>query len=309
MNNRNLFIKTLLPHAALSTTVIFWGLSFASTKVILNSGLPPLTLAFIRFMLASVLLFPALKLLKSETKISKSNLIPLMLSGFLGVTVYFFFENKGIRLTTASNAALIIAAIPVFTILAEYILYRQSVKLYKIFGVLISIAGVYLLIGNPGGDNNGTQKFVGNLLMLGACLSWVAYIQFSKKLNKSFSGLSLTTFQSFFGTIFLFPLAIIEHRSWIMVGWDVGLNIFYLGIFCSATCYFLYLYALARLDSLVVSSYINIIPVVGALGGVVLLGEKLTSVQIIGGTIVILGVIIVNLRLRNRTDINTPRAF
>jgi len=309
MNNRGSLKKTLLPHAALSATVVFWGLSFTSSKVVLNSGLPPLTLALIRFILASIFLFPVLKLREPGIKIPRKNLLPLIISGFLGVTLYFFFENTGIKLTTASNAALIIAAIPVFTILAEYLLYRQSVKLFRMGGVLLSIAGVYLLIGNPGAGDINAQRIYGNLLMLGACLSWVAYIQFSRRLHPVFSGLSLTTFQSFFGTLFLLPLALAEHRSWVMVEPKVWLNILYLGIFCSAVCYFLYLYALARVDSIVVSSYINIIPVVGAVGGVVLLGEKLTLVQVIGGTIVILGVVIVNLRLRNRTGIDTPGAY
>ncbi|MFW6137970.1 MAG: DMT family transporter [Spirochaetota bacterium] len=296
MPNSRTLKSLFLPHAALIATVLFWGMSFSSSKVVLNTGFPPLSLAFIRFLLASMHLFPVLKMREPETKITRKTLLPLMLSGLFGVTVYFFFENTGIKYTTASSAALIIGSIPIFTIGADYLLYRQSVEWYRIGGVFISLAGVYLLIGNPGGVPLRPGMLLGNLLMLGACLSWVAYIQFSRNLKTDFSGISLTTYQVMFGTVFLLPLALAEHRSWIMVGPKIWLNIFYLGIFCSAVCYFLYLYALARLETIVVSSYINVIPVAGAAGGVVLLGENLTPVQLLGGAVVITGVLIVNLK-------------
>ncbi len=70
-----------------------------------------------------------------------------------------------------------------------------------------------------------------------------------------------------------------------------------LALLCSAAGYFLYLYGLFRLNPTTVSSYINLIPVFGALSGVVVLGERLLLPQVLGGIAVITGVVIVNLRI------------
>jgi drug/metabolite transporter (DMT)-like permease len=142
----------------------------------------------------------------------------------------------------------------------------------------------------------GERNLGGNLLMLGACLSWVIYIMFSRDLQREISGLSLTTCQSLIGCIFLLPLALLEHKSWFWGDPVIWLNILYLGLFCSALAYFLYIYALRYLGPIVLSSYVNLIPLVGALGGVVILGEHLSVAQLAGGTVIVAGVAIVNVR-------------
>ena len=136
----------LLPNLALLTTVSFWGFSFVSSKFILNTGFPPLTLAFFRFFLASVIFFPISRVIEPGSTIKKNDLLPLIATSLFGITIYFFFETTGIKLTSASNAALIIASIPIFTIIAEYVFYKTAVQWYKVLGVLLSIVGVYLII-------------------------------------------------------------------------------------------------------------------------------------------------------------------
>jgi drug/metabolite transporter (DMT)-like permease len=76
----------------------------------------------------------------------------------------------------------------------------------------------------------------------------------------------------------------------------VWLNILYLGVFCSALGYFCYIYALRHMGPIVVTSFINLIPVVGAFGGMFILGERLSPIQLAGGAVVIAGVFLVNLR-------------
>jgi drug/metabolite transporter (DMT)-like permease len=136
--------------------------------------------------------------------------------------------------------------------------------------------------------------------MLGACFSWVAYIVLSKKFIAGLSGLAVTSYQFMFGTLFLVPLALLERDSWVPLGPGPWLNLLFLAILCSAAAYFLYLYGLFRLNPTTVSSYINLIPVIGALSGVVLLGERLLPQQVLGGIAVVAGVVIVNLRTGER---------
>jgi drug/metabolite transporter (DMT)-like permease len=288
-------------HVALTVVVILWGMSFTSTKIILNTGFPPLTIALLRFAIASAVMLAILKARNKRLSIPKGDILPLGLSGLLGVTLYFFFENRGIKLTSASNASLIIATIPVFTVAAEMVFFRHRVPLVKMGGIGLSIAGVYFLI-NPGGTPGGASPssangLAGSLLMLGACFSWVAYIILSKKFAQKLPRLALTAYQFLFGTLFLIPLSLFERRAWVAMGTHAWLNLLFLALLCSAAGYFLYLYGLFRLDPTTVSSYINLIPVVGALSGIFVLGERLVSTQIIGGAAVIAGVVIVNVRM------------
>lgn len=283
--------------------MVLWGLSFVSSKAVLNTGFPPLTMAFVRFVIASIILLPLRRRLAPEVKLlelRKRDRLFLFLSGLVGVTIYFFFETRGIKLTSASNAALIIAAIPVLTVLAEYLFFRTSIAWYQGLGIGLSIVGVYFIVQRS--PAHFPNALVGNLFMMGACLSWVAYILLSRNLHGGIGGLSLTAYQALVGAVTLLPLALSEYRSWQAGSLAVWLNILYLGVFCSTLGYFFYLYALSRLGPIVISSFINLIPLVGAFGGLFILGEKLSLVQLIGGLVVIAGVFMVNLRRGERKD-------
>ena len=286
----------LFANLALFVTVAFWGLSFASSKYVLDTGFPPLTLAFFRFLMASAIIFPIGKFGGAEMAIRRKTVFPLLVSSLCGITLYFYFENQGIKLTSASNASLIIASIPVFTIIAEYLLYRTAIGPWKILGILLSIGGVYLIVARGIEARVYPGIIKGNIFMIGACLSWVGYILTSRNLKKQYSGIELLFHQFLFGTVFLLPFAVLEFREWIFPGTPAILNILYLGILCSALGYFLYLYGLSRLESVVVSTYMNLIPVIGTAGGVIILHERLLLSQILGGAAIIIGIVVINIR-------------
>jgi drug/metabolite transporter (DMT)-like permease len=290
-------LRPAAPYLAVMGTVLFWGLSFVASKTILNSGVPPMTMVAMRFALASAILFPILKIREPGRKLGARGVLTLAAGGLLGVTIYFFFESRGVKLTTASNASLIIGAIPVLTVVAERIFYRSGVSWYRWIGVGLSLVGVYLLVGRSEGGG-GAGRTSGDLFMLGACVSWVAYNMVSRNLHRRFSDFAVTTYQAVFGTIFLVPLALLEHKSWVPVSTVALLDILYLAVFCSAGAYFLYVFALARIGPIGIAPFINLIPVVGALGGVLILGEHLSGLQIVGGVVVIAGVLVVNVRHR-----------
>ncbi len=132
--------------------------------------------------------------------------------------------------------------------------------------------------------------------MFGACAAWVAYIILSKNLHTRLSDLAITAYQSLFGTAFLIPFCLLEHGQWVAITPAAWFSLAYLAIFCSALSNFLYVYALSRLGPISVSPYVNLIPVVGVLGGVALLGESIVWTQAAGGAIILAGVLIVSRR-------------
>jgi drug/metabolite transporter (DMT)-like permease len=300
MERKSLLTERTLPVIAVLGTVVLWGLSFVSSKTILNSGVPPMTMVCMRFLLTTVVLNVLLRRVEPKTRLLRRDALPLMVSGLFGVTVYFFFESRGIKMTSASHASLIIASIPVFTVAAEFLFFRTRIRLLGAAGIALSVVGVFLVVHVPG-VSLLSGSFAGDLFMFGACLSWVAYMLLSRDLHKRLSDLAITTYQSLFGTLFLIPFALLEYRQWVPLTLTVGLNLLYLAVLSSAVGNYLYMVALSRLGPVAVSPYVNLIPVVGVLGGVVLLGETVTPVQLLGGAVIIAGVLMVNAKQRRVT--------
>ena len=285
--------RRTLPLLAVWGTVIFWGLSFVSSKTILNTGVPPMTMVCIRFVIATVILNLLLRQFDPAARLRVKDIPALAASGLVGVTIYFFFESRGIKLTSASHASLIIAVIPVITVIAEALFFHTRISWLSGAGVVLSVVGVVFVVQRPGAGTEGAVSLTGDLFMFGACLSWVLYIILSKNLHKKLSEIAITAYQSMFGTLFLIPLALLEMRQWVPITLTAGLNLAYLAVFCSALANFLYVYSLSRLGPIAVSPFINLIPVVGVLGGVALLGEAIGWSQILGGVVILAGVLMV----------------
>ena len=275
-------------------TVLFWGLSFVASKTILNTGVPPMTMVTIRFIVATIILNVFLRRLDPAARLRRRDVLPLLASGLCGVTIYFFFESRGIKLTSASHASLIIAVIPVVTVAAEALFFRTRISWLIGVGIVLSVIGVVFVVGRPGAARAGSVSIAGDLFMFGACASWVAYILLSKNLHTRLSDIAITAYQSLLGTAFLIPFCLLEYRQWVPITLPAGLSLAYLAVFCSALSNFLYVYALSRLGPISVSPYVNLIPVVGVLGGVALLGESIVWSQVAGGVVILAGVLLVN---------------
>ena len=283
--SKNKFLAVL----AITFTAVIWGLSFPSIKVSV-AEIPPMTLALARFLLASVVLVLFLRWMEPSTRLAGKDMPLMGLAGFIGVTAYFFFENHGVNLTTASAASLIIGTIPILTLVADYLFCGNKLSPMKIFSVVLSTFGVYLVVAvNRVQDLTGGSLW-GDILMFGAALSWVVYTLVTRPLGQRYSKLAVVTYQTLFGTMSIVPFALLEYGSWQPVSGVVWLNVVFLGLFCSALGYYLYVYAMDGLGVSVVSMFINLIPVVAVAGGYFILQETVTWTQVMGGVVIILSV-------------------
>lgn len=284
----------VVPYIAISFVMIIWGFSFLSIKVAVQA-LGPMTLALARFIVASLLLLIVLKLKEPGIKLNKRD-IPLMaLSGIAGITIYFFFENYGVKLTTASTASIIIATIPVLTAIADFIFCGNRISMGKVAGVGLSFVGVYFIVKDSGGMNFSSDYFTGNLLMFGAALSWVAYSLTTRPLGGRYSHLALTTYQTLLGTIAIIPFVFFEKSDLGAVDGIIIANVLFLAVFCSAAGYFLYIYAISELGVNITTLFINLIPVVTVVANYFILGEKITPSQLLGGGIILLAVYVADI--------------
>jgi drug/metabolite transporter (DMT)-like permease len=284
----------LLAVPAILATTLLWGLSYTSTKVLLETLLPG-QIAFLR-LVPAVLALSAALVVSRPKPVGSRDLPRVVLGGAFGTFLYFLFENNGLRFTSAGTGSLIISTIPVLNVMVGAILFRERLTSRRWLGVLLSVGGVYLVISKGSAGALSPANMQGNFLVLLAACSWVAYTRICEPLLSRYSGLSLTFYQTLVGLI-LFGLLNLPAPPDIAVlnQGMVLFNLAYLGIFCSALAYLFYLFSLKMLGAATVTSFINLIPVFGVLGGAVLLNEILTAGQLFGGAVVLSGVSLVTL--------------
>lgn len=272
---------------------VMWGLSFIASKHAMNAGFTPMTLALFRYVVASACLVPITLITEKRMPLRKQDILPMILSGLTGITFYYFFEYYGIQRTSTVNASLILAAIPILTMLAEAVVYRTRLRPAQVAGAVISMIGVGMILFS--GSNEGEASIVGDLLIMGASIVWVAYIFIGRRLRSQYTSLSMNSWQAITALITLLPLAVGEKCNLAAIPWDGWAAMAVLAVICSALCYYLYGNALFEMSPLASAIFINLIPLTTMVGGVVLLGEKLTWLTVVGGGMVIGSIFLVNM--------------
>ncbi|MBT9138689.1 MAG: putative cystine transporter YijE [Syntrophomonadaceae bacterium] len=278
---------------AILTTTLLWGLSYTSTKVLLDSLLP-IQIAFFRMIFAAIVL-GTIFIVTKKSLVNMNDMPRIFAGGAFGIFLYFIFENNGLRFTTAGTGALIIATIPVVNVMAGAIFLREKTSFSRWLGVFLSFMGVFLIIRSGSEGTLSLVNLKGNLLIFGAACSWVVYTRINEPLMQRYDSISINLQQSLVGLTLLGIFALPTGIDLGVFNGSVLFNLAYLGIFCSAVAYFLYLYALKSLGSATITSFLNLVPVFGVLGGAVILRESLVAGQLLGGVIVIAGVSLVSM--------------
>ncbi len=272
--------------AAALFAVFVWGASFAVTRAAVQE-IAPMALAFLRFALAAAILWPAaMRFDVSPTRAERRTIFVL---GFLGVTLYFAFENVGLVFTTASHGALIIAIIPLVTELIVARRDRRRLSTPVLTGLAAALAGVALIFGHDSAEPAGA---LGDLLMLGAVASWVGYTLVAERIVPKYPGIYLTWKIMAVGALTLLPAALLEafflpFAPPSAAAWGA---VAFLGIFCSALAYLTWNYSIPILGVNATNTLIYLIPLVGVLTGVLALGEPFTVRIALGGALIVGGV-------------------
>ncbi|MGB3223442.1 MAG: DMT family transporter [Desulforhopalus sp.] len=285
---------TFLTYLALATAVFFWGLSFVATKIALQS-FSPFCLIFFRFFTAA-LFFIVLLWRTGFPSLTKKTLKSLLLLALMQPGLYFLFETFGLQYTSATKTSLIIATIPVVVLVLSAFFLKERLRPINTLGVIVSLAGVALLVfgGRPETALHGMM--IGDLLIFGAVLAASVYMIMTRRLGESLSSLQITGMQIIFGALLFLPLFLwdLPHLDWQSVTKDSLMALIVLTIFATIGAFLCYNFALTRIPAAQAAVCINGIPLVTACGAWVLLGETLTSMQLLGGALVLLAVFLAN---------------
>jgi len=278
---------TSLAIVALITAMVLWGGSYVITRWALEGAGPFSVLAF-RLALASIVLIPFAR----KQGFAFRHVLDRRLVGFgvTGMVLHLGLEIVGLRFTSASSAALVIASAPAVTAIFSIAFLGERLTPPRWLGIAASIVGVVLVTGgvSPGGYPLG---WLGNLLVFGGVLMWAVFTVQGKKIALDLPPLVTTTAATVSAAFLAAILSVVE----ISLSGAPSLEtksiaaIVYLAVFAHAGAYGLWNHALRHVDASVAGPYINLVPVIGVAFGL-LVGETLTLVQGIGGGIVAVGI-------------------
>jgi len=287
-----------LVHAKLVVATLAWGGTFIAGRVLARS-MPHLWAATGRYLVATAcLLALALALEGGLPRLGRRQLAGTALLGLTGMFLYNVFFLGALGRLPASRTALIVALNPAFTALLVAAVYRERLSAFRWLGIAIAFLGVVLVLsrGRPAALLSGGVG-LGELMMMGAALSWAVYTVVGRALLRDLSPLAATTWASLWATLFLGLGAAAQWRDFSLAQLGPGnlLAMAYLGAVGTAMAFLWYLQAVRAIGPSQTAVFNNLVPVFGMLLGVLLLHEPLHWSMVAGGVVALGGVTLVNL--------------
>lgn len=289
-----------ITYVSLIAAVLFWGSSFAATKLVLQE-FSVQGYMFFRFAAAS-LLFLLLLFWRGFPRISGRDHLRLFLVAFFEPGLYFLFETEGLNLTGAADAALIIASAPVVVGILSRVLLGERQSRRTLLGAALSIIGVTVIVYGSGVAENSQSSLMGNLLVVAAVVAAALYMITARSLSGRVSTLHITAFQIFYGAIFFAPLFALraDRMIWEGITYRSITALLFLVFGATLIAFLAYNRALKEITAAKASVWLNGIPVVAALTAWLLLGERLGWQHLLGGFLVVSGVFYASGGVRRR---------
>ena len=278
-------------HLSLFFVILIWGSTFVNIKIVLPQ-IPPITIALLRFIIASIVMGFFLVITK-QPRLKKQDLPRMIITGFTGITAFNVLQNLGLRYAGATDAAILISMSPVFIVLLSWLFLKEKISTFQLIGISIAFTGSVLVATNGSLNNTGgfdRLRVYGDILILLSSLTWAIFSVSLKKLLNTYPPVTIMTYSTIIGTIFLLPLSFLEYpvnfQAINLAGW---LNIIYLGLLASALGNLIWNWALSKVSPVTAGAYLYLSPVVSAVVAFIFLNEIPSVYTITGGIIIILG--------------------
>lgn len=270
-------------------TILVWGTTFISTKVLLQD-FAPIDILFYRFSIGFIALlcfYPKpLKLTDRKQELY------FALAGLCGVTLYFLLENIALTYTLASNVGVIISVAPFFTaIFAKIFLPGEKLRPQFFIGFLVAMAGIFLISFN--GSAVLKLNPIGDVLALFSAVVWSCYAILTKKISSfQYPVVQSTRRIFFYGLLFMIPALFLFNFQIDITRFLSSkntLNILYLGLGASALCFMSWNQAVTLLGAVKTSVYIYMVPVITVVTSVLILHEQVTTMSLWGTGLTLIG--------------------
>ena len=253
-------------HLAAFVTILIWGTTFISTKILLRE-FEPIEILFIRFILGFLILMAACpKILHIKDKKQE---LTFALAGLCGVCLYYLLENIALTFTLAANVGVLISVAPFFTAIVSRLVIRDERLRTNFFvGFLVAMAGII----------------------------WAIYSVLTRKIGQyGYSTIQSTRRVFAYGLVFMIPvLFVFGYNVQIRQFYNptVVFNILYLSVGASALCFVTWNIAVKVLGAVKTSIYIYMVPVITVVTSVIVLHEKITAMSAVGTVLTLTGLFI-----------------
>lgn len=286
------------PHLIALFTVLVWGMTFVSTKVLLGV-MSPLWILLIRFalgLLALCALRP--RLLRME---QRSHELLFIGAGATGIAAYYLLENVALVHATATAVGVIVAAAPLFTAILSALLGDRSALTARFFvGFVLAMAGLVMVGASAGGTGAfvfGAEGFLGDGLALLAALVWAVYSLLVQRIAQlGYETIASTKRTFFWGLVFIVPATFLfggaVPAAEACLQPDIAANLLFLGLVASAACFVTWGVAVKELGPAISTTYIYLVPAITATASILILGEPLSAPIICGLSLTITGLLL-----------------
>lgn len=276
-------------------TVMVWGTTFVSTKVLLDT-FTPLWILLIRFAIGTVALC-ALRPHILKLKERKHEWL-FIFAGATGIAAYYLLENIALVFTSATAVGVIVAASPLFTgILSRMIGVSKRLSVWFFAGFAVAMAGLILVSWanlTSEATNESAASLIGDTLALLAGLIWAIYSLLVNRISElGYETIAATKRTFLWGLVFIVPFTILFGGSptdpLTMLEPQNSLNLLFLGFIASAACFVTWTVSVKHLGATISTTYIYLVPAITATSSILILGEPFTVAIVAGLALTIAG--------------------
>ena len=268
-----------------------WGGMYVVSKMVLET-IPPFSLVTLRLLLGAITLAVIL-FIRGFPGISPGQFRQVIAVGFVGYGVSLSLQFLGTKLSTAANGSLVTSATPAFVLLFAWMLLGEKITLRRFSALLLATLGVLAVI-DPRNAQLNPELFSGNLLLIGAAVTWALYSVLVRKVTQNLEVLPFSLIAFLGGLPVTVPAGAWELKALGVGEINLGVvgGVLFLGIVSTALAMVLWNSAFAILDAGAASLTFFAQPVVGTLLGWFFLGEKITPLFLAGGVMIAIGILI-----------------
>lgn len=286
--------KTVI-YIASTFAILLWGMSYIWTDKLINLGIPIFYFVFVRILLAGIILFLFNTASSRIKRIQRRDLPKFLLLSLCEPFIYFLCETYGLKETGSPTlSAMVIATIPIFSIGAGILFFKEKINAINIAGILMSLVGIVMVAMAKG--ELGENFMLGILFLLIAVLSEVGHASITKSLSGSYSSQIIVMYQFLIGSVYLLPLFLWKgldgYDPQLYMSVEVWNPILCLAVLCSSLAFSLWVSTIKTLGVAKSSIFSALIPVAAALIAWAIGHEHLNNRQWIGIAISAFGVIL-----------------
>ncbi|GAB4260294.1 MAG: DMT family transporter [Vicingaceae bacterium] len=287
-------MQKLLPHLALLTANIIYGLNYTIAKDLMPHYIKPFGFIVCR-VIGALFLFWLVGLFIKE-RIDKKDFGRLVLCGIFGVTANQLMFFYGLNLTTPINAAIIMTSNPVLVLVVSAILIKEKITSSKIIGVILGMSGALLLILMKEKVSFAVNTSLGDLFIFLNAISYGVYLVLVKPIMHNYNPLTIIKWVFTFGLLGVLPFGYHQFTSieWNSFTTDIWLAFLFVVIGTTFFAYMLNIVALKKVSPAVVSTYIYLQPILAAVVALYLGKDKITLLKVVATLMIFAGVFMVS---------------